>query len=251
MKNFEKEIEALKKIERTPEELAELSRIYEELEEIDPQEEALRNERHELNMQVARRWSKALEIRAGERLKEIRAELDHLNIRKTQLTYWKGHLFRHFQDMKRADAEQRLSEVNEELQSIAYETQVARENIDKAAFDQLQERKAQAEEEKAEIMATIAATGTAVSEMTAAAGILRERIRKQTAAEAVKLFDQLAELAEVRRQEYAEIAAIEDAYNNTATDWYMVALSDPSIGLRRSLERNHNLIEELRKKAAE
>ena len=153
--------------------------------------------------------------------------------------------------MKRGEAEKKLAELNEELLNIRYMKQQAVNSFNKNLFDQLQERETAAEAEKAEITATIEASRAAVSEMTTAAEILLEKIRKQTAAEAVKLFDQLAELAEVRRQEYAEIVAIEDAYNNTATDWYMAALSDPSNDLRRSLERNYNFIEELRRQAAE
>lgn len=250
MKKFDKEIDQLRKIERGPEEVAMLQSIDGELKKARRTREQLENEKMQLRAEYNRTVSKSREDQITARLQKIREELAKLIQEEKYLSRARENVFGCVQEKKRSEAEKRLEEIREELKSLQARKQEAHNNFDKNLFDQLTEREKAAEAEQAEHMAAMKESRTAVSEMTAAAGILREKIRKQTAAEAVKLFDQLAELAEVRRQEYAEIAAIEDAYNNTTTDWYMAALNDPSNDLRRGLEKNKNLIEELRKQAA-
>lgn len=251
MKKFDKEIDQLRKIEHTQEEKVELRKIDNELEQIRNTRQQLNEERRQLNTEYnAYHIPKSREDKILNRLHEIRQETELLQSKEDSLTFSKKNIFQRVEEMKRGEAEKKLAELNEELLNIRYMKQQAVNSFNKNLFDQLQERETAAEAEKAEITATIEASRAAVSEMTTAAEILREKIRKQTAAEAVKLFDQLAELLDMRTAEENEIRSIEDAYNNSDSSYYS-SLFDPFNDLRRGLSNNSYLIKKLREQAAE
>jgi len=251
MKKFDKEIDQLRKIERGPEEAAMLQSIDGELKKARRTREQLENEKMQLRAEYNRTVSKSREDQITARLQKIREELEALRQEENRLSRARENVFGCVQEKKRSEAEKRLEEIREELKSLQVRKQEAHNNFDKELFDQLAEKEQAAGEEMAELMTIIRESRTAVSEMTAAARELRAKMQRQTAAEAVKLFDQLKELTALRRLEEAEIRSIEDAYNNRTANSYITRMFfDPYNELRRGLENNHNLIEELRREAA-
>lgn len=250
MKKFDKEIDQLRKIERGPEEVAMLQSIDGELKKARRTREQLENEKMQLRAEYNRTISKIREDQITARLQKIREELAKLRQEEKNLSRARENVFGCVQEKKRSEAEKRLEEIREELKSLQARKQEAHNNFDKNLFDQLSEKEKAAGEETAELMTIIRESRTAVSEMAAAARELRAKMQRQTAAEAVKLFDQLTELLDIRTAEETEIRSIEDAYNHSDSSYYS-SLFDPFNDLRRGLSHNSYLIENLRRQAAE
>ncbi len=252
MKTYTKEIEALKNIEHTPEEIEELSRIDKELADIEKRQDQLKEEREQLNREYNRTMSKSREDKITARLHEIRKERETINRRKDNLIFYKEDIFSHVKDLKDKEEKKRLEEVVTELFDLDEKKKIAFGNYDRDSLDEYIRQEKEAEVKKAVIKKAIEDNQKAVSPMQKATDVLRKKILKETAAEVVKLFDQLEEIMKARDAEETEIKKIENEYNyRSAGEEFYVSFYDPYRDLKKILSNNKYQIQKFKDIAGE
>jgi hypothetical protein len=213
MKTFTKEIEALKKIEHTPEELEENSRISERLAEITDRLKSISEQRKQIYVEYNRTYSLATENRLRDKDTELRKEAEALKAEKTNLLFSQGDIFRTITGRKIEAERQKQAEYNEELMQIRYDKMNAVNTFDEKAFKALSAREKELEAMKADSAAKVAEYSAEKPEIEKAVSKLREQIEKETAAEVLKICDQLQAILETRSAEDAMITEIERNYD--------------------------------------
>lgn len=213
MKSFTKEIESLKKIKHTAEELDENSRISERIAEIKDRLKSISEDRQQIASEYSRTYSAEREKKLREKDSELRQEAEKLRIEKENLLFSQGNIFRVITGRKIEAEKQKQAEYNEELMQIRYGKMQAVNTFDEKTFKQLSAREKELESMKADSAAKIAEYMTEKPEIEKEINRLREQIKKETAAEVLKIYDQLRQILETRTAEDAMITEIEKNYD--------------------------------------